>query len=124
MTGFRAFASALMLMLLGNSALAADTWTCTYKEPRSGNDVAVRLVVDGNKLVAGRLGIPAYGLLENNQYSLIGVDHYSEHDGSKAPPRIFSSTVIIEKKSGAFLYTVAEIGEEPVARKGRCVKDL
>ncbi len=51
-------------------------------------------------------------------------EHYSQFDKLKGAVRIFSSTVIIEKTFGHFIYTVAEIGQEPAVRTGRCVKDM
>jgi len=79
--------------------------------------------VEGNKLVDVKWGVPKYDILENNEYGLIAADHYSQRDSPGAPVRIHSSTVVIDKTFGRFIYTVGEIGDEPAYRKGSCNKD-
>jgi hypothetical protein len=85
------FASLIFLVAPSAESFAAESWTCTYPGLLSREPVTVSFVVEGDKLVQG-LG-PDYKLLENNQYALIGVEHYSEFDQLKGAVRIFSSTV-------------------------------
>jgi hypothetical protein len=114
----------VMGVALGISSHAmAETWTCTYPGFNTDRQVVIPFIVKGNKLVDGKWGAPEYDLLENNQYSLIGVDHYSAFDKLKGAVRIFSSTVIIDRTFGHFIYTVGEIEDQPGYRKGHCVKD-
>jgi hypothetical protein len=116
--------AASLLTLVSHSAFAAESWTCTYPAFRvpGGSAAAARtitrpFVVSGDKLIGG----VKYDIIENNQYGLIAVEHYSEFDGGVV--RIFSSTVIIDKTFGKFIFTVGEIGDEPQYRTGHCAKD-
>jgi hypothetical protein len=106
-------------------AEASETWTCTY--PGFGVNkraVTIAFSVKENKLFEGSFVTPSYDLVENNQYSLIGVKHYSQFDELKGSVRIFSATVIIEKTFGHFIYMIAEIGDDaPGYRTGKCAKD-
>jgi hypothetical protein len=113
------------LLSLGIATAAkAETWTCRYPGFGANREpVTVSFVVKNDKLTSARFGVPEYRLLENNQYSLIGVEHYSQFDKMKGAVRIYSATVIIDKTFGRFIYTVGEIGDEPGYAKGECSKD-
>jgi hypothetical protein len=103
---------------------AAESWSCTYPGFTPNRPpVTVAFVARDGKLISGPFGVPIYTLVEDNQYSLIGLEHYSQFDKIKGAIRIFSSTVIIEKTFGKFIYTVSEIGSEPSTRTGQCSKD-
>jgi hypothetical protein len=117
--------SIFMMLVTSDMCFALDSWLCTY--PNFAPDkkpVTVTLQIP-DKLVDQRLGgVPQYDILENNQYGVIAVDHYSKFDAVRGAVRIFSSTVIIDKTFGKFIYTVGEIGDEPGFRTGQCVKEL
>jgi hypothetical protein len=102
---------------------ALDSWTCEYPGFNAGQNVTVQFVVKGNELLSEPLGVPVYELLEDNEYAVIAVEHSSKFDQARGAVRIFSSTVIIDKTSGKFIYTVGEIGEQPRYRTGQCAKD-
>jgi hypothetical protein len=75
-------------------------------------------------LIDRNFGAPRYDVLENNEYAVIAADHYSKFDSLTGAVRIFSSTVIIDKNFGQFIYLVGEIRKEPGYRTGHCIKDL
>ena len=102
----------------------AESWTCTYPGfIHNRPAVTVRFSIENGKLVDNTLGgATKYEVVENNEYSVIAVDHYSKFDGLKGAVRIFSATVIIEKRLGQFIYMIGEIGEEPGYHKGSCGK--
>jgi hypothetical protein len=118
-------ASAVVAFGASSSAKASETWTCTY--PGFGANkrpVTIAFSAKENKLFEGDFLTPSYDLVEDNQYSLIGVKHYSKCDELKGSVRIFSATVIIERTFGHFIYMIAEIGDDaPGYRTGNCAKD-
>jgi hypothetical protein len=63
-------------------------------------------------------------LIENNDYAVIGVDHFAQADKSakRGTVRIYSSTESLDKTFGHFVYMVGEIGDEPGYRQGRYIK--
>jgi hypothetical protein len=100
------------------------SWRCTY--PGFGKDnktVTVTYAIQGDKLVDADLGAPEMDLIENNDYALIAVRHFAMPDSAavRGTVRIVSSTVIIDKTFGQFIYMVGEIGNEPAHRQGRCM---
>jgi hypothetical protein len=124
-------AAALVMVLsatagLGEQQKPSESWTCTY--PGFGVDkksVTRTFTIKGDKLVDAKWGTDNYDLLENNRYAVIAVDHFARSDNPRnvGTVRIFSSTVIIDKTFGHFIYMVGEIGDEPGYREGRCFRE-
>jgi hypothetical protein len=102
------------------------SWTCTYPGFFGDNKTAVTVTyaIQGDKVVDAELGAPQFDLVENNDYALIAVQHFAMPDSAavRGTVRIVSSTIIIDKTFGQFIYMVGEIGNEPVHRRGRCIK--
>jgi hypothetical protein len=113
---------AVVLCVFSSSPIAfAAGWICTYPDFSAERiPVIARLNIESDVLV---FSSPAaelkFKIMTNNNYGLIAVETYSRMEENK--PRIFSSAILVDKILGRFLYVVAEMGQSPRSRDGRCI---
>jgi hypothetical protein len=115
----RAIWFVLPFLVASPAQASSATWLCTYNNfAAPAKPVTVALAVEGSKLVHRPQGVPSYDIVEDNEYGLIATEHLAKRDEGV---RIFSSTILINKSDGEFIYMIGEIGMEPRHRTGYCV---
>ena len=98
----------------------AANWTCTY--PGFSEDrkpVTVRFDLPDNVLIEHKFGVPIYRIVQNTDLAIIAEDSSAIRDTGGLHVDI--STIIIEKETGRFLFTVSQINEETAWARGLCI---
>ena len=104
------------LGLLTACPAQAESWTCTY--PGFGPNrqaITIKLNSDGDDLVEQQLGVPKFHIVRDNSLAIVAVN-----TGAISNTRIWGSVVLIEKSTGKFILTRAQIGIQPSYAEGLC----
>jgi hypothetical protein len=109
------------LGLLTACPAQAESWTCTY--PGFGPNrqaVTIKLNSDGDDLIdqPAQLGAPKFHIVRDNSLAIVGVYTGAIRDTRGA--RIYEGAVLIEKSTGKFILTRAQIGIQPSYAEGLC----
>jgi hypothetical protein len=115
---------AVTFSALSAAPAAAAGWICTYPDfSEKRAPVIVRLNIEGDMLIDDAPPHVRYKVLTNNANAVIAAEAYAELDDPGSTPRVYSSTIIIDKVLGRFLYSVIEINQSPGFREGRCINE-
>lgn len=121
---------ALLLMVAGARAEQSmrlkpliETWVCSdHMGSPHHSRPPLELTLEGGSLVEQPLGTPRYALLTDNDYALIGVDHFADFEPVLGAVSIFVSTVMVDKTTGNFAVAVTVGDRVTEHRSGRCRK--
>ena len=106
------------------SALAAESWTCSYKSYTGDDLVIARIEVGAGRVIWSSpiRGLPGamimdYKLLENNDTGLVASYPIIDED-------VGAFTIVIDKRSGIFTRTNTFTNESDTGyRRGTCIRN-
>lgn len=101
----------------------SESWYCLYPGfSKEASTVARRFNVDG-KLLKDDVRKTKYQIILENEHGIVAVEAIYEQNPLAAKLVVAGTTILIEKKSGKFVFAYIETGSESGTRQGRCLKD-
>jgi hypothetical protein len=100
-----------------------ELWVCTdHVSSQQHRRPPLELAMKDGLLIEQPLGSPRYALLADNDYAIIGVDHYADFEPVLGMVNIFVSTVTIDKTTGNFAIATTVGDRVSEHRTGHCRK--
>jgi hypothetical protein len=103
---------------------AEEAWTCTYVAPIGGNTELVRYRFAGNDFIENDLR-QRFRISQNDEQRLVATST-AESEAQKDRPAAGTATLILDKRSGAFLLSSENAGPTGIMNmpvRGTCRKD-
>ena len=129
----------LAALACATSAEAAEVWTRSYNYSLIGSETGgqstpmfLRFELSPPDLIQTAppfLGSHAqdhYRILQNSAYGIVATFSFSEIEAGQKNPTIGAYTVVIDKGSGEFWWSMAIIGQPAIVNQpvhGKCLKD-
>jgi hypothetical protein len=118
--------AALVIFAASIGPLRADeAWACTYAAPIDGSPTLIRYRITGNDFIESNLK-ERFRILQNNQNGLVATSSIAEIAPDQDRPTVGATTLIIDKRTGAFLLSSENAGPTGIMRmpvRGTCLKD-
>jgi hypothetical protein len=122
----RLASAALIIFAASIGPLRADeAWTCTYAAPNDGSPTLIRYRITGNDFIESNLK-ERFQILQNNQDGLVATSSVAEIEPNQDRPTVGATTLIIDKRTGAFLLRSENAGSTGIMTmpvRGTCLKD-